>query len=587
MAQPTATDSGLAYRPGDFGSLCEALDHAAAGATGLNFFAADASLVTTLTYGELRRDALALAGRLAAAYPHHARIGLVAETSRDFVTAFVACQYAGLVPASLSLPAAFGGREAYEWQVSRMAATADLAAVMAPAELTEILTSAMADLGIPVRAINGADLAETTAPLAPHGEGGPAYIQFSSGSTSDPKGIVATQASVMANCRAIIQDGLKIGPTDRVVSWLPLYHDMGMVGFLMVPICAQMSVDFLSPTSFARRPSTWLKLISAHRGTITYSPSFGYELCTKRYKGEELDLSSLRTAGIGGDMVRSDALAAFAETFAPSGFDARAFVASYGLAEVTLAASFAPLGEGMKLDLVDSARMQTSGRAVPAAEMTRPGQTRAFVACGRPLSSLAMRILGEAGQDLGERQVGRIQLKGPSLALGYFRAGEDVKPITDADGWFETGDLGYWLGDQVVITGRFKDLILWNGRNIWPQDIEWVAQHVGGKNISRAAAFDIEDMDGTTRIMLLAECWSRDDEVRAALVHEVVAATRAATGAPVHVELVSLRTLPMTSSGKLSRSGARNRYLAGGFGDIGTDEDAKAPTAVAAPNRGA
>lgn len=587
MVQPTAIDSGLVYRAGDFGSLCEALDYAAAGTTGLNFFAADASLITSLTYGELRRDAQALAARLAAAYPRHARIGLVAETSRDFVTAFVACQYAGLVPATLSLPAAFGGREAYEWQVARMAATADLAAVMAPAELTEILTSAMADLAIPVRAMSGADLPDATAPLAPHGEGGPAYIQFSSGSTSDPKGIVATQASVMANCSAIIEAGLKIGPGDRVVSWLPLYHDMGMVGFLMVPLCAQMSVDYLSPTAFARRPGTWLKLISAHRATITYSPSFGYELCTRRYRGEELDLSCLRTAGIGGDMVRGDALAAFAETFAPSGFDVRAFVASYGLAEVTLAASFAPLGTGMTIDLVDSARMQTSGRALPAAEMTRPGQTRAFVACGRPLPSLAMRILGEADQQLGERQVGRIQLKGPSLAAGYFRVGEDVKPITGADGWFETGDLGYWLGDQVVITGRFKDLILWNGRNIWPQDIEWVAQHVGGKNISRAAAFDIEDLDGTTRIMLLAECWSRDDAVRAALAHEVVAATRAATGAPVHVELVSLRTLPMTSSGKLSRSGARNRYLAGGFGDLGTDEDDKASTAVAAPTRGA
>jgi fatty-acyl-CoA synthase len=254
---------------------------------------------------------------------------------------------------------------------------------------------------------------------------------------------------------------------------------------------------------------------------------------------------------------------------------------------VTLAASFAPLGEGMKLDLIDSARMQTSGRAVPAAEMTRPGQTRAFVACGRPLPTLAMRILGEAGQDLGERQVGRIQLKGPSLALGYFRAGEDVKPITNDDGWFETGDLGYWLGDQVVITGRFKDMILWNGRNIWPQDIEWVAQHVGGKNISRAAAFDIEDRDGTTRIMLLAECWSRDAEVRTALAHEVVAATRAATGAPVHLELVSLRTLPMTSSGKLSRSGARNRYLAGGFADLAADDAVAAPVAVATPTRGA
>lgn len=585
MAEITATLSGIEYRSGTFQTLCEALDYAAAGNSGLNFYAADASLITSTTYGALRTDALAMAGRLAAAFPRNARIGLVAETTQEFAIAFMACQYAGLVPASLTLPAAFGGREAYEWQVSRMAQTADLAVVMAPDDLRDLLTSVMSGIGINVLAMSGRDLPETVAPLRPHGADGPAYIQFSSGSTSDPKGIVATQSSVMANCQAIIQDGIRIGPDDRLVSWLPLYHDMGMVGFFMVPLCAQISVDYISPTSFARRPTTWLKLISQNRGTITYSPSFGYELCTRRYRGEPLDLSCLRTAGIGGDMVRNDALAGFADTFAASGFDASAFVASYGLAEVTLAVSFAPLGTGLRLDRIDSGRMQTSGRAVPETELAKPGtQIRTFVSCGRPLQSLEMRIVDKDDQSLADRQIGRIIVRGPSIASGYFRAGEDLAAITNAQGWLETGDLGYWLDGEVVITGRSKDLILWNGRNIWPQDIEWMAQKAGDKNISRAAAFELQEADGTPRIMLLAECWSREPDVRAELIRDIAAATRASTGAPVTVELVAVRTLPMTSSGKLSRAGARARYLAGGFAE---GPLAQAPRAVAAPTCGA
>ncbi|MDZ4135068.1 MAG: AMP-binding protein, partial [Paracoccaceae bacterium] len=288
---------------------------------------------------------------------------------------------------------------------------------------------------------------------------------------------------------------------------------------------------------------------------------------------------------------RNDALVVFAETFAPSGFNPAAFVASYGLAEVTLAVSFAPLGKGLRLDRVDSARMQTSGRAIPEVAIDRPGaQVRTFVSCGRPLQSLEMRIVDKDDQPLADRRVGRVIVKGPSIAAGYFRAGEDVQPVTDAQGWLETGDLGYWLDGEVVITGRSKDLILWNGRNIWPQDIEWVAQKAGGKNISRAAAFEVQETDDTTRIMLLAECWSREAEVRAELVRDIAAAARSATGAPIFVELVGVRTLPMTSSGKLSRAAARARYLAGGFSEgLGaTPENARADVqlAVAAPKRG-
>jgi fatty-acyl-CoA synthase len=586
MTKPTATASGLPYRRGTFSTLVEALDYAATGQCGLNFYGADAGLIASLPYATLRERAISLAGRLAAVYPRLSRIGLVAETSQDFVTAFMASQYAGLVPAPLTLPAAFGGKEAYEWQVSRMAQTADLAAVMAPEDLRAVLERALAALDIPVIALNGDDLPDAVVPTIANGVGDPAYIQFSSGSTSAPKGIYATQASVSANCHAIINEGLDIRPTDRGASWLPLYHDMGMVGFFMVPLYAQISVDYMSPTSFARRSMSWLKLISENRNTIVYSPSFGYELCARRYRGEELDLSCVRTAGIGGDMVRHEALEAFCNTFAPMGFDPATLLPSYGLAEVTLAVSFAPIGKGLRLDRVDTARMQTTGQAVPESPRSKSDQVRTFVSCGRPVPSLDVRIVDQDGQSLPDRQIGRIILKGPSVASGYFRADEDLIPLTDADGWLETGDLGYWLNGEMVITGRSKDLILWNGRNIWPQDIEWVAEHAGGKNISGAAAFEIQDTDGMTRIVLLAECWSRDEPTRQQLIRDITAATRAATGAPVSVELVGVRSLPMTSSGKLSRAAARARFLAGGYAGVG-DAVADGPVAVAAPVRGA
>lgn len=572
--EPTVTTAGIGLCAGTFQTICEALDYAAEGNSGVNFYSSDGSLTARLTYGELRQTAKVMAGQLAAAFPRKSRIGLVAETSADFVTAFMACQYAGMVPAPLGLPAAFGGRKTYEWQVGQMVRQAGLSAVMAPVSVRDILTSALAGTSVPVIDLSGSDLPARAAAARPHGPDDLSYIQFSSGSTSEPKGIVATQASVSANCRAIIQEGLQVVEGDRAVSWLPLYHDMGLVGFFIAPMYSQLSIDFLSPTDFARRPGTWLKLISENRGTLSYSPSFGYELCARRYRGETLDLASWRAAGIGGDMVRSEALSAFMQTFAPSGFNPSAFVSSYGLAEATLAVSFAPLKAGLRTDDIDLARMQTSGRALPACDLTREGSARTFVSSGRPLPSLDLQIVSDAGATLGDRQVGRIIVRGPSIAAGYFRVDEPLQPLTNADGWLETGDLGYWNEGELVITGRSKDLILWNGRNIWPQDIEWVAQQTGGRNIARSAAFEVQDETGATHILLLAECRSRDEAIRTELSRDISAAARAATGAPVSVELVPIRSLPMTSSGKLSRAASRIGFLAGDFVEQGTGQSA-------------
>lgn len=561
--EPTATEAGIPARLGTFKSVCDALDYAAEGQSGVNFYSSDGLLTRSLSYRDLRADALTLAARMAANFPRSARIGLIAETSPEFVVAFMACQYSGMVPAPLSLPAAFGGRQTYEWQVNSMVRSAGLSAILAPPALHEILRSATDGQPIDLFDLSGATLPEQTSEPIPHDADGLCYIQFSSGSTSQPKGIVATQASLSANCKAIIQEGLQVRAGDRAVSWLPLYHDMGLVGFFIAPMYSQLSIDLLSPTDFARRPGTWLKLISANKGTLSYSPSFGYELCVRRFRGEPLDLSAWRAAGIGGDMVRADALDQFSETFAASGFRKGAFVASYGLAESTLAVSFAPLDCGLNTDRVDVARMQASQRAVPASDLTREGADRSFVSCGKPLASTELKIVNNDGSILERRQVGRILIRSASIAAGYFRAEEELQPLTDEDGWLDTGDLGYWLDDEIVVTGRSKDMILSNGRNIWPQDIEWVAQKIGGRAVARSAAFEIRDTDDTSRIVLLVECRPQETDTRETLARDIAAAARSMAGAPVSIELVSIKTLPLTSSGKLSRAAARDAYLSG------------------------
>jgi len=575
----TPTIGGAPLRLGDFETLCGALDYAAQGLSGLNFYTASGELYEALSYRELRERAMNMAGRLAAFAPAGARIGLVAETSPDFAVMFYACQYAGLLPAPLSLPAAFGGRDIYEGQIRRMARTAGFTAVMAPRGLIEMIGTALGANSTPVMPMDGEGLPETGAELRPHGPSDLCYIQFSSGSTSAPKGVLGSQSSVTANCRAIVEHGLEVVEGDRAVSWLPLYHDMGLIGFFIAPMMAQLSVDYISPSDFARRPATWLKLISDNRGTLSYSPSFGYDLCARRWRnGQELDLSCWRAAGIGGDMVREDALDAFTAAFAAHGFRAEAFVPSYGLAEATLAVSFNRLGAGVMADRLDTARMRVSRRAVPASDMTRPDEARTFVACGEVLPGHDIRICDDDGSLLGERSVGRILVRGPSVTPGYFVAGEPVRVAVDEDGWLDTGDLGYWLGGNLVVTGRSKDLILYNGRNIWPQDIEWIAEEAGGSHVARCAAFDVGEDRGATQIVLLAECRARRDEERKELAAQLASAARSAAGVPVNVHLVPLRSLVMTSSGKLSRAGSKQKFESGGF--LARKEPAPAPAAA-------
>ena len=573
MNLPTSTDRGQPMVSGDFTTLMDALEYAATCKTGFNFYSSRGDLKSSLSYTDLRDQAVEMAHHLVGICDKGDRVGIAAVTSPDFAILFFACQYAGLVPAPVPLPVTLGGRGSYERQLQRMADTGDFSAMLTPASMENIMSSALNDHDIPVISFESVGDLPRHDDLRPHSPRDLCYIQYSSGSSSSPKGVIGTQATVVANCKAIISSaGLGIVPSDRGVSWLPLYHDMGLIGFMITPMMAQMTVDFLDPSDFTRRPITWLQLIQDNKGTLSFSPTFGYELCVRRWRNDrELDISSWRRAGIGGDMVQPEPLKAFTELFEPFGFKDSVFTPSYGLAETTLAATFAPEGQGLLCDTIDMERYERTGEAIPASELTADENKRTFIACGKVIPDHKLEIRSMDGEIMGQRRVGRVCLKGPSITPGYFRNALATQAAFTDDNWLDTGDLGYWLGDQLVVTGRFKDLILWHGRNIWPQDIEWAAQAAAPSRCGRACSFSMGSGDEKD-IILLLECRTRDQQLLGEIHTGVSSAIRLEIGAPVKLILVPRSTMIITSSGKLSRARVREKFLAGNVIDLQADD---------------
>ncbi len=576
MTDPTpTTNRSLPFRVDGFETLVDGLDYAAKGETGFNFHSPRGELYRVLLYAELRDRARRLAERLPrSGLQRGDRVALVAETAPEFVVAFFACQYAGLIPVPLPLAVNFGGRRAYVERLHGMLKAADARLGLASAELLGTLREAAH--GTAVRGVaTVAELMEpppAAYPFAPFGADEPCYIQYSSGSTSFPRGVLVTQRAIAANAHAIAAHGLVLGPGDRCVSWLPLYHDMGLVGCCLTPVMSQITVDYLETTAFARRPLVWLKLLSERRGTISFSPTFGYELAARRAASnngvDRFDLSAWRVAGIGGEMIRESALARFAETFAPARFDPRAFLASYGLAEATLAVTFAPLGRGIRVDRV--ARGDTLERDRLALRLgdEDPRPARRFVFCGRPMPGYRVEIRDDTGRPLPDRRIGRVRIKGPSLMAGYFRDPEASAEMLTADGWLETGDMGYMVGGELVITGRSKDLIILGGRNIWPQDLEWAVEHIPGVRSGDVAAFSAPDEQDGERVVVIVECRlaKKDDQER--FRREIRTVLSRVAGVECEVVLAPPRSLTYTTSGKLSRAAARAKYLAGDLRDV-------------------
>lgn len=563
----------LPQRLGGFRTISEALDYAAKGATGFNFYGGRGALASSLTYEALRHRAISTARKLlSAGLKRGARVAVVAETGPEFMTVFFGCQYAGLVPAPVPYSMYIGGKDAYISKVAGMFRAADVSAVIAPEDLRELIKAGAEEAGVSLMMTHTElqALPEAMTRLEGFNADDVAYVQYSSGSTSAPKGVLIPQKAIMANTEAMVRDGLKTKPDDRCFSWLPLYHDMGLVGFCLGPLVAQVTVDYLPTTSFARRPALWLKLMSENRCTIASSPTFGYELAARRIAGEAitLDLSHWRAAGIGGDMVRADVLTRFAETLAVAGFNAKAFMPSYGMAESTLAISISDVEAPIKIDTIDLNALKNKKRAIPASK-GKDALTRSFVSCGPVIAGHTLQVRSETGETVGDRMVGRIYVKGPSLMAGYFNAPEATAQTIGIDGFLDTGDMGYMMGKELVITGRVKDLILHNGRNIWPQDIEWAAEAIPPLKSGEVAAFAIEGEDGDDEVVVLVECKLTDPLQQEDLRRAVHNSVHQVAGVDCVIVLVAPRSLPFTSSGKLSRAGSRERFQSGEVAEIG------------------
>ncbi|MDX2224375.1 MAG: fatty acyl-AMP ligase [Rhodospirillaceae bacterium] len=566
-ARPTPTaNRGLPKILAGFDTLTAALDYAARGETGFNFYAARGTLAQALPFRDLRDRAIVHALKLSAAGLRPGdRVALLAATSPEFLTLFFACQYAGVIPVPMPLPTAFGRREAYVEQIRNQIASATPRLAFGPADFVAFVQEAAS--GTSIETVGAfADVSawpEGTGDLAPGGPAALSYIQYSSGSTRFPTGVMVTHAGLMANCRGM---NLAVDNKDgeRAVSWLPFFHDMGLVGFMLAVLASQTSTDYLATEDFARRPMTWLKLISENRGTMSFGPSFGYELCARRAQtlsdgALDLDLSCWRVAGIGGEMIKPQVMQLFGETFAPYRFSLAAFNGSYGLAECTLGVSFSRPGTGLTLDRIAKDGLATHV-AKPVAADDPNGRT--FVGCGVVIGDHQVEIRDEAGGVLGERGIGRVFVRGPSVMPGYYND-PDATAATLIDGWLDTGDLGYWLGDQLVIVGRAKDMMIVNGRNVWPQDIEWTVEHLDGMRSGDSAAIVLIDGAGNERPTILVQCRPIAPADRARLAETVKARVAEAVGITCDVVLVPPRSLPKTSSGKLARGKAKAMFERG------------------------
>ena len=561
---PTPTECALPRRLSDFATVSDALDYAARGQRGLNFHDARGTLVRSYPYAALREDALAMARRLIArGIAPGERVALIAETGPDFAALFYGAIYAGVWPVPLPLPTSFGGREGYVEQIRVQLASSEPKLLIFPPELAQMAGEAADAAG--VEGLDWETLAAAPAPEAPLYVARPddiAYLQYSSGSTRFPHGVVITHRALLNNLSAH-GHAMALLESDRCVSWLPWYHDMGLVGCMLSPMANQLSVDYLKTEDFARRPLAWLDLITRNQGTsVSYSPTFGYDICARRMSSqtkasERFDLSRWRLAGNGADMIRPDVMQAFVDAFASAGFDAHAFLPSYGLAEATLAVSIMPPGEGIRVELVEET--QLSGNV---ARKDRPQRYRAIVNCGKPVKDMEVQVRAEDGDVLGERTIGKIWCRGPSIMSGYFRDAEATAACL-VDGWLDTGDMGYISDGYVFIVGRAKDMIIVNGKNHWPQDIEWAVEQLPGFKAGDIAAFAITTPGGEETPAVLVQCRTSDETERSRLRDEIRERVKAVTGMNCVIELVPPRTLPRTSSGKLSRSKARNLYLAG------------------------
>ena len=531
----------------------------------------EAVALGSLTYAALAAKARALAcGLVAHDIAPGDRVALMLPTSIEFFTTFFGILYAGAIPVPIYPPMRISQLEDHlrrQVGILNNAGASLLVTMPEGRRLAGLLRAQVETLKLVASA---SDLETSAAHVElprPGGADSIALIQYTSGSTGDPKGVVLTNANLLANIRSMGQ-AMDAGSNDVFVSWLPLYHDMGLIGAWLGCLHFAAPLYVMSPLSFLVRPESWLRAMHRFRATFSASPNFGFELCINKIPEEDLeglDLSSLRMIANGAEPVSPHTVRRFIERFGRYGFPASAMRPVYGLAECSVGLAFPPPGRPPVIDRVNYDQLSRNGIAEPA----RPDDSRPFeiVASGQPLPGHEIRIVDEAGHECGDRHEGRLEFRGPSTTSGYFRNETKTRELF-RNGWLDSGDRAYVAGGDVYITGRVKDIIIRAGRHLYPQEIEEAVAEIPGIRKGGVAVFSVTDpRSGTERVIVLAETREVDETARAALqtrAHEVT--TDAAGTPPDEVVLAPPRTVPKTSSGKIRRSAAKELYESGHIG---------------------
>ncbi len=543
-------------------TLVEALDRLPGGeARGFRFLTTERT-ERYYPWEALREEAYRRAAVLAATGLEKGdTVALVCPENHEFVLTFLGASVGGFVPVPIFPGATFKASEHYVDTLEHIVKAARARVLVCHSKNVEVIEAlrrreGAAGLTVLVadRDFQGAPPPFSRPTITPDDL---CFLQFTSGSTNRPKGVAIRHRNLVANTTSFLgPSGLARTEEDVGVSWLPLFHDMGLIGFVLGTLIVELPVVLFQTSTFVRMPRLWLELITKHRGTITYAPNFAYDLLTKRVTEKDLaalDLSSLRVAGCGAEPIRARTLRDFAAKFARCGFDPRALLPSYGMAESCLAITFHQRGTEMVVDRVDPAELQR-GRAAPS---DAPDATE-LVSCGVPFPGHELAIVDEAGRPLPERVVGQILSRGPSVNDGYFENPEATAE-SFRGGWLHSGDLGYRADGNLYVCGRVKDLIIVNGANHYPQDIEWVVGDLEGVRRGNVAAFSVM-RDGLEQLVIAAEGNSSDAEHLRVEIARLVSETFGLT--PADVAICPVGALPKTSSGKAQRAKTKALYEA-------------------------
>jgi fatty-acyl-CoA synthase len=503
------------------------------------------------------------------------RVALILPNNDDFVLCFLGAIRAGIVPVPIYPPMALGQLQAYVDNTRHIVAKSGARALVTTSKIKRLLGTVQAASPALEQVVAVEGIRESTEPLKPERItlDDVAFLQFTSGSTSRPKGVTLTHGNLAANIKCIMEDGLRIRPEDTAVSWLPLYHDMGLIGFVLAPLYHTVPVVYLPALLFLKRPVSFLQAFTRHKSHIAYAPNFGYALCVKRIKPADLegiDLSSWRVAGCGAEPIRPETLEGFSEAFGRVGFRREAFVPSYGMAESSLAIAFSELDRGMQTLSVDGPTLWAKGEVAPMADDAE-GVVR-LVSCGKQFPDHIVQVfdIDDAASErpLPEGKVGELRIAGPSVMHGYWEDAERTREAC-AGKLLRTGDLGFISDGHVFVCGRSKEVVIVNGRNYYPQDMEWEAGKVAGVRRGNVVAFGARDPSGVERdrerVVLAFEVQEPERLGQSSkLCSEVRQSVQEGIGLTLD-DVIALPpgALPKTSSGKLQRAKTRELYETG------------------------